>query len=247
MTDSVEILERIQDDFTGRLNTLGFFSDINIFNLRPSRNGKGPQIADLQTNLNNALKGLLPKAGKVGAAVSVLMPVFDVPNPDMPGPQGELVMEVLAQEHPIVNNGDSGTGKSAESIAITVLRAMHHFRLEGLTETFYADKDAMTPSLEFAPFLTYRLKFRAQLRLPQSDKCLLPGISEGEALTVVLTNRTAEAAIYYTTDESFPSAQNEDATLYTAPFAVEAGTVVRWAAYKESLLGSDVGRATITL
>jgi hypothetical protein len=151
-----QALNTIQDDLADRLETLPYLSDVAIFSLRPSRTDKGPQIADLQTILDNALKGLTKKNGKNGAAVSVLMPVFDVKHPNLPGPQGELVVEMLAQEIPLINNGASGTGKTCESIGIAVMQGMHHFRMEGCTENFYPDTDAFTPSLEFAPKLTYR-------------------------------------------------------------------------------------------
>jgi len=241
-----QALNRVQDDIAERLETVKYLEDVTIFSLRPSRDGKGPQIADLQTNLDKVLAGMVMKNGKNGAAVSVLMPMFDVKSPNLPGPQGELTVEVLAQEHPLINNGVSGTRKTCESIAICVLQSLHQFRMEGATQNFYADQDAITPSLEFAPKLTYRLKLRAQLQLRDKPRCLMPTISEVAPFTVQLTNRTIGDSIYFTTDGSFPRSGKESATLYTEPFAVESGTVVRWASYREDLLGSDIGRAIIT-
>jgi len=61
-----------------------------------------------------------------------------------------------------------------------------------------------------------------------------------------LTCSTFGAAIYYTTDGSYPGAGNAAATLYTAPFALpEAGTVIRAAAYSEALNPSDVIEMTV--
>lgn len=239
-----QALNTIQDDMAERLETVSYFSDITIFSMRPSRNGKGPQIADLQTNLNNALSGLAPKNGKNGAAVSVLMPMFDVPSPNIPGPRGKLTVEILAQEIPLINNGATGTKKSCESIALAVVRALHLFRMEGATETFTCSQDAMTPSLEFAPKLTYRLKFEATLQIADSPRCRLPAIDEVDGI-ITISNRTLGADVYYTTDGSFPRAGKENASLYDQPFAATPGTVIRWAAYKEGLLGSDVGMARV--
>jgi len=69
--------------------------------------------------------------------------------------------------------------------------------------------------------------------------------------TVTLSCGTEGAAIYYTLDETFPFAGNNEATLYSGPFSVEDTRTVRAVAYKDGLLPSDVAErrvvyATIT-
>lgn len=65
--------------------------------------------------------------------------------------------------------------------------------------------------------------------------------------TLALTCATSGAAIYYTTDGSYPAEANTHATLYTAPIALPAaGTMVRAAAYKTALNPGDCAEIIIT-
>ena len=65
---------------------------------------------------------------------------------------------------------------------------------------------------------------------------------------VTLSAAEAGAAIYYTTDGTFPGAGNAGgrAALYTGPFHVASGTVVRWAGYLTGCYGSDAGQAVVS-
>jgi hypothetical protein len=76
-------------------------------------------------------------------------------------------------------------------------------------------------------------------------KCALPEIT-APGRTVSLSTTEEGTGIYYTTDGSFPGPGNTGAALYSAPFRVGSGTVVRWAGYAAGRLGSDAGEATIT-
>jgi hypothetical protein len=68
------------------------------------------------------------------------------------------------------------------------------------------------------------------------------------AETVTLTDQQPGdgSAIFYTIDGSFPGAGNPNAVLYTIPFTVAGGTVVRTAAYNGNLQGSMVDTFTVT-
>jgi hypothetical protein len=230
------VLEQLQQDIAARLESLAYFADIPVFVLREET---------IQTKLDKALAGLTRKANKAGAAVSVLMPLVDVPRENPPGPQLEISVAVRVQELPLINFGASGTQKSAEDIALKVLAALHHFHLEGVCQVLTAAKDAITPSREFLPKLTYDVTVRASLPQEEPPRVLLPEISEA-AMQVTLTPITPGSAIYYTLDGSFPWSGNSNAVLYSTPFTVQSGAQVRWAAYKAGMHGSDVGHAIIT-
>ena len=236
-------LELLQDDLAARLNSLEYFSDITVKALRAYKDAAGHKaIADVQGLLDQALAGMIAKAGKVGAAVSVLMPAFDVPHPNLAGPQGTVLVCVRVQELPIVNQGASGTGKSAEAIALQVLAAGHQFRLQGICEVLKAAKNALTPSLEFAPRMTYDVLFEATLAMPVQARCRMPAATV-QGLQVTLADQEGGASLYYSLDDTFPWAGS--GLPYTVPFTVPAGTVVRWAAYKTGKQGSDVGRVAV--
>ena len=62
-----------------------------------------------------------------------------------------------------------------------------------------------------------------------------------------LLQLTCGAAIYYTTDGSYPAPANAEATLYTAPFELPAaGTVVRAAGYATGMNPGDCIEILIT-
>jgi hypothetical protein len=65
---------------------------------------------------------------------------------------------------------------------------------------------------------------------------------------MTLTTNTAGAVIYYSKNtRAFPGPSNTaaGAILYTAPFAVVTGDVIRAAAYKAGMIGSPVRLITV--
>ena len=76
--------------------------------------------------------------------------------------------------------------------------------------------------------------------------CPLPPTENSLTLTFAAPASDPSAAIYTTTDGSFPGPGNAAAALYGAPFAVAGGTVIRWAAYAAGKLGSSTAMATVT-
>jgi hypothetical protein len=67
------------------------------------------------------------------------------------------------------------------------------------------------------------------------------------AQTVSLADRQpgGGSTIYYSTDGSFPGSGNPNAIIYTTPFTVASGTIVRTAAYYPGLQGSMVDTFTV--
>lgn len=76
--------------------------------------------------------------------------------------------------------------------------------------------------------------------IPQNGATGIPVVTaNGGTDQITLACATPDAAIYYTTDGTYPDATN--GTLYTAPFASpDAGTIIRTAAYKTGLNPGDV-------
>lgn len=237
--------ERQLLDMQARLEADAYFVDVPVFVLRP-RALEG--AAQIQTRIDQALAGLTHKAGKTGAAVTLLMPVGDTDKPNVPGPALRFTYTARVQEIIGVNMGPNGTGKSAEEIAVAVLQVFHHTSLNG-RHVLTAAPDTLTPSLEADPKLTYDVRFSAQGNLPKPAKCAAPLISPASGAvpqTVTLTCATASAAIYYTTDGSYPSPLNATATRYTAALSITAACTLRTVAHLADYQQSDVNEATFT-
>jgi hypothetical protein len=232
----MELIERIQPDIAAKLASEGYFSDIGVFQIREER---------IQADIDKALAGLVAKAGKIGVAVEVMMPMIVNPTVNAPGPQCVIQQLVRVKENPVLNLTNRGTGKTAESIGVKIVQVLHHFQLAGIAQTFYPSDDVMVPNRDFLPMVTYDVKMLATFPMDSLLKCPNTGISESGG-SVTLTCALAGASIYYTTNETFPGPGNAAAHVYAAPFAVSSGTVVRSAAYKAGYIGSDVAWDTVS-
>ncbi len=232
-------LERQLLDLQARLEADPYFADIPVFILRPRAQEGAAQI---QTRIDQALTGLVKKAGKAGAAVTLLMPTGDTDKPNVPGPQLRFTYTARVQEIIAINFGPQGTQKSAEEIALAVLQLCHLCQFNG-ANVLYADPATLTPSLDADPKLTYDVRFLAQGGLPKPLKVALPIITVvGDTATVACA--TAGAAIYTTTDDSYPSPLNPAASLYAAPL-VPGPCTVRACAFLAGYQQSDVHQAAV--
>ncbi len=228
-------MEKLQSDATDKLNSEELFDTINVVSLRK-----------LQTlsEVNASLVYLTAKGGKLGAGVVVNMPTIEVPDPDVPGPELKVVLAARAMENPTVNQDPAqGTLVTAEQIAIWVLQVFHQLLIEGLC-SLYPSRRAIVPNTDFEGVVAYDVFLEATMPITPIVQVATPAIG-GNILGVTLTPVTNGSTIYYTTDESFPGKANPAAQIYAVPFVVAGGTVVRWAAYKTGMRGSDIGRAII--
>jgi hypothetical protein len=136
---------------------------------------------------------------------------------------------------------------TAEEAARAARAALHQFAIEGKI-LLYQDEKAIEPlpglEKEFPGCLGYRVLLRGRMSEEAAGKSALPRIT-APGQTVSLSSTDAGAAIYYTTDGSFPGPGNAGARVYEGPFTVAGGTVARWAGYAPGLMGSDAGQAVI--
>jgi hypothetical protein len=223
-------LERLQKDIYAKLNREAYFADVPVFRYDYK----------IQANIDQALGGVGAKAGKISAAVSVLLPGLEGANPEVPGPTQLVVVTCRVQELP-----DLVTGKRAEDVALYIRQLLHHFAPGGEVQTLVCDTQAMNPSWVFAPKLTFDVRHYANLNSVPLDKVKPVKIANvGGAIS--LSCGTAGAAIYYTINSEFPANGETGATLYSAPFATPAaGTLIRAAASKSGSVGSNVAELTI--
>jgi hypothetical protein len=247
-------LERTLYDLLARANADPFYTTIPLFVLRPRYEDDGTvkdsaSFEAIQTRINQASSCLQLKAGKGGAAVTFLMPTGDTDKPNISGPQMKFTYTARVQEHPVLNWGARGTQISAEEIALHTLQLFHLCMLNG-RNCLAADPQTLTPA-EKDGLLVYDVRLLQQGGLTPPGKCALPIIAPriGTGATeITITCATAGAAIYYTTDGSYPFAENDEATLYNAPFALGAAApcTLRVAAQKAGLQQSDVAEGYYT-
>jgi len=191
------------------------------------------------------LSYITPRNGRQGAGVIVEKPGFAVGAPNLPGPEGELTLEILVLEDRLTNlSPTEGTGLAADQIAQIIMDALHWQQFEGFGQMF-CDRNAMTAARDFEPLVGYRVNFRCRMPRGQTAKVAQPTMTE-DAGSITLACATDGAQIYYTIDGSFPGRSNPGAVLYSDPFLTTVGDVVTAAAFLESLTPSHVIQATTT-
>ena len=231
-------LEQWQADVAATLAADSYFANIPVFIVRSLR---------IQSKIDNALAGATKTNGKTGLAVLVLMPVGDVDKENIPGPNLIGRITVRVQEIPSINMGDVGVGIPAEEAALYVLSLLHHRYFIGSLGAMTAAKDALTPSLEFDPKLTYDVQFNARLTLNQLSKVAIPTFAPSSGAhpqNVTISCATGGASIYYTSDGSLPTPTN--GTLVAGVVAVTAAKTLRATAYLAGSVASDTNTAVYT-
>ena len=233
-------LQSFQLDVAARLEASAFFVNIPVFIFRPRAALTAAQIQD---KINSALGALTAQGGKSGMAVTVLMPVLDTREQELPGPYLHLNCTVRVQENVMVNMGTNGTRIPCEDAAIAVGQVLHLWTPGGVSGIVRVGKSAVTPNLEFEGKVTYDVLVESELDLDVLCKTVQPYIADA-AGTLAITCGDPDAVIYYTLDGTAPWAGNATypttAILYTGPFTPPAGTLVRAAAFNPALLGSDI-------
>lgn len=237
-------LQHQQLDIAARLMADPYFAPFFIAVLRPRKDASALQIAE---SINNSLAGI---AQGNGIAIEVMMPLLDRVDEG----SGILLFEpkvtVRVKENPAYNMGTNGTKIPAEEIVLMVCSRLEGFLAQGYGGSAYIPKDAVTPVLrtEFAGLVVYDVNVKGKFGLQNPLKVALPQIT-GDHTAVTIATPTEGAAIYYTTDESYPWAGNvsnpSTAVLYTTPFTATAGAKVRACAFLDTYQQSDVALETI--
>lgn len=241
---SMSQLEEFQHDITYRLLSLESFFYVPVEMIRP-RDKKEALL--IQTRLDRTLAGLVKKNGKAGVVCLVQMATLEVPEPNVPGPFGDLTCELLIIENPLINMGANGTNLSAETVTLNALNSTHQF-MDGRNHVWTVPKRAMVPNLDFPGKIAYTGSVQRQMGMRPLAKVAKPIFTVTGALpaaSVQLACSTVGASIYYTADGTFPAAANAAATLYTVPFTQASAATIRAAAYLAGLSGSDIAKQTI--
>lgn len=234
---------QLQNDVAHGLASDPLLANVNIVT-RDRLLVDSSQLPD--TNLAaETLAYLTPRNNKSGCGVIVEKPELVAPLPNVPGPQGDLVIVCLVLEDPFTNLGANGTMMPADQVAQKVLDIGHLWNVEGLG-MWRADTNAISSARDWEPLRAFRARLRIANNRGQTQRVERVNSSTGGG-NMTLTCATAGAAIYYSKNGAFPGPSNTaaGAILYTAPFAVTTGDVVRVAAYKAAMVGSPITRFTV--
>lgn len=226
---------RLQAFAEARLLAEPYFADIAIILQR-----KGVT----EQELKQLVSARTARGGKVGACVLVLIPGADVIDVNVPGPCLSLVQSFVVLVHPTINASDIGTGKEPEDIAERVLQLFHHANL-GWGAVLTGGAGAIVPNDSFDGLVGQQVNLNTRGGPAALEKVGRPTISPASGApgqSITLACGTSGAAIYYTTDGSYPSSANTAAQLYSAPFVGAAGELLV-AAEKAGSVQSDINRA----
>src|SRR5436190_24207478 len=237
------MLRRLQDEEYFRLKSEAIFRDLPIFRERAG------EISDEQIKV---MLGALNKGdtGKVGVCLIVLAARLAKTEKNPVGPKFDVQLTIQAVVNPPVaeDTANNGVGMYADEIALAALHLFHQYKAGGLAGLILPDeKNAIEPVDELmkAGLDAFNVTMILPWGLSGGDLCAAPSIS-GNAAAITLTTTTAGAAIYYTTDGTYPGSGNPAATLYAVPFAVTIGDMVRASAEHDDLVPSDVSFRTIS-
>jgi hypothetical protein len=237
-------IEQIQPDIFAKLASEPYFAAISLFQIRKERYQSEIEEALSSATFDPGQSGKLP-----GATIEVLMPLIKTNLANAPGPVVTLEQRLMVKENPQINLAAGGVNLTAEEIAVEILQTLHQFYLGGICQALYPAPEAIVPNGRFPGLVAYDVILQATFNLtPPGRAGCPPPPAEGPPLTLTFSAPAGDpaAAVYYTTDGSFPGPGNAAAVSYAVPFAVSSGTVVRWAAYAANKLGSSTGMATIT-
>lgn len=232
---------KIQEELADRLRADDFFSDITVLTERSGQ---------IQNKIDIALKVVTSQDGKIGIAVVVGGFDADVDGADAPGPHfSNSTTDISIIENVTFNEGEQGTKKPAVDVALRVAQVLHHYRPEGIGQTvFMTGKDVIEHLGEVRPGeIGYSVEIFIPLDNDILDKVLAPVITPDAGavpLQITIVTPTAGADIFHTIDDSYPSAKNTNATLYSSPFTLATKGRLRAVAHLTGSVASDAASKT---
>lgn len=240
---------QLQMDALHKLLSEPLLADLNIKSLRELQSIQSGEGEDPNALQEAYLVWATPRTGgtKIGCGAIVSMPTKEYRVPNVPGPERTCLLTITTIEDPILNLAASptATGKSAEEWSDLIEAILHQWIVDHLGIVYVQRSE---PNREIQGVIAYDSKFLIEIARDDIDQVGTVEIND-DAGPVELSCATPDAAIYYTLNapllSSFPGPGNPAATLYAAPFAVQVGDVVRAAAYKADMRGSDVARGVI--
>jgi len=248
----IDILDKLPFELAARLESDPYFVDVPIVVAV-----KGNLVQEYQKR--QAV--IAEKSGKRGVAVIVLQVVADDIYPGLPGGPMKLKPAFQIIENVEMNNDGSGTGKSARKVARQIIKVMKLAGFRGLVQNLKCGVPAIEP-VDLKDFgdavVAEQVNFECQEFSDEPLLFCLPPVATpvpGQA-QVQLATATGGAAIWFTTDDSFPYPGTKDdgytnstSQLYTGPIALTLNQpqTIRAASYLAGYIASSIERFTITI
>lgn len=183
------------------------------------------------------------RGGKTGACVTVLaVAVLGLDSGETPSPLMKLVAVFEVLEDVLINAGADGSQINAAEITARLIQLCHQMHFDDRFTGFRLASDGAIVEIEgdIAGRRGYAVKFEASDASFDTVANVAPVVITEDTGEITLACTTASAAIYYTTDGSYPGIGNDQATLYTAPFTPTVGALVRAAAEKADMNPSKI-------
>lgn len=247
--NTYDIIDQLPYELAAVLASDSFFCDIPI--IVADEGNVAAAFAKIQAAVTTKNK-------KRGVAVIVLQMVGDDEYSNLA--TGPLLLRPGFQvvENRELNLDSNGTGKSARRVARRIRDVIKGAQIYGLIEGMTAEKNCIQPVTlpkEMpAALVAYQASFQCYERTTDAQPYQVAMPSFGQANgAFTLTSATAGAAIWYTTDDTFPApptaVPGSTALLYSGPVPVPVAVTVRAMALltsDSSALPSAVTRAVIT-
>lgn len=176
--------------------------------------------------------------GKTGACIIIAdMAVSGMESNNTPTPLMEVAFLIECLEDVLINAGVDGTGINAGKLAARVTQSLHLLHVDDRFSGLALDKNEgiVEIAMKQKGHRGYSLRFTAGSCAFAKVANVQPVTATFDGGAITLACGTSGAAIYYTTNGSYPSSANDEATLYTAPVSLASGTLVRAAAEKADL------------
>lgn len=202
-----------------------------------------------EINFNALWQAPRAARGLVGAGLLVEMPKLDITKPN--SLQRNLVVSIgVIEERNLNMTAGVGSLVSSEEIAEMALDFMFGWVVQR-SSALTPESGTVRPAPDLIKgdgLVTYRAAVSLRREHHAVARCDTPVLSEPSAGTFALANGalTPDAAIYYTTDESFPGRANSAAVLYAGPVALAVGTVLTFAAWRGDRLPSHLTARVVT-
>ena len=221
------ILTNLQNDLAGYMLQCENLDHLNIV---------VDDMGTIESTAEKAVKTVKSRGGTQGIAALILRPTVSTANDNLPGPQSEAIITIQMVENVLINRGGRGSGILPDDMSFRILSSLHHLTLGN--RAVFAEPVPVRPLPVPVGFVSYEIRLRVPLYNEPLQRTSNPLIEESGG-TVTLTSLTPSAAFNYSLDGSYPS------LVYTAPFAVSSGDLVRAIATSASLLPSSISELTI--
>lgn len=232
MNSERAILRIIQTTAADRLLSMPEFATVGVVSADEK---------DLDAKLSQAIN--VQGMGVVVAAVKARNNEVDSAGPyfDRINCVAQVYEKVPVNRRP--GNPNYKTGQEIAEYAASYLQA---WLPDNFNECYVVDSIEMLQTSAGGGVAIWEVSFHTQGGFTAQIPAVATPVIDASAQPVTITDTTPGAAIFYTTDGSFPSPRNTNATIYTAPFTCGLGLTVKAVAYLAGYKCSGISQAVST-